>query len=323
MTDLNERLAAMLENEPAAPNDIDRLLTHGRRALRRRTALTAVAGTAGTAAITAAVVVPIATAGQGGSTDTVSVGAQPPANDSDRCELYYGGSGGQKATKVRLAKAMERAQAHAKPGYQIGRIVTKHGVTGFEMCPPGVNPAGSPQPTSPPDPTATMPPYHYDADPQTIADGFTSELGKQVKKLGFAIVYSRPFAQESSKVEDGHPSYFDGNVDVQLPDGPADVGVQVTHQVTEQVPFTGECNAPDCTQTTLGDGSVMQISHIDAGSGGAEIITVEIHCPDGVVVQAQESNYAFGPEATKARTKNQPLTIDQLTALARDPAWTF
>jgi hypothetical protein len=67
----------------------------------------------------------------------------------------------------------------------------------------------------------------------------------------------------------------------------------------------------------------MQISHVTAGTGGGEIVVVEIHHPNGLVVQAQESNYAFGPEATRDRTKNQPLTIDQLTTLAQDPAWTF
>jgi hypothetical protein len=42
-----------------------------------------------------------------------------------------------------------------------------------------------------------------------------------------------------------------------------------------------------------------------------------------LVVEAQTSNYAFGPEATRARTSEQPLTVDQLMALAEDPAFTF
>src|SRR5690242_4414293 len=173
MTDLNERLAAMLDGEPPAPYDIDRVVSKGRRVLRRRTTLTAVAGTAGTAAITAAVVAPIATA-NGGPDSTIQVGSQPSAKP--KCELYYqAGPDGKQATKVKLSKALERAQAHAKPGYKVGRIVTKHGVIGFEMCPPGA--AGAPQETTPPDPTATMPPYHYSEEPQTIAARFESELG--------------------------------------------------------------------------------------------------------------------------------------------------
>ncbi|HVS68583.1 MAG TPA: hypothetical protein VHE56_08535, partial [Mycobacteriales bacterium] len=63
--------------------------------------------------------------------------------------------------------------------------------------------------------------------------------------------------------------------------------------------------------------------HITAGTGGGEVLAVEIHYANGLVVEAQESNYAFGPEATRARTAKQPLTIGQLTELAEDPAWTF
>ncbi|HVT65377.1 MAG TPA: hypothetical protein VHD81_09495 [Mycobacteriales bacterium] len=323
MTDLNDRLAAMLDNEPPAPYDIDRVVSDGRRALRRRTTLTAVAGTAGTAAVTAAVVVPIAAAHHDGTTKKITVVAQPSATAAGKCELYYKPMPhGNRARKLGLGRAIARAHTHTKPGYEVTGVAMKNGAYVIRMCPPGARPDDG-QPSTPPDPTATMPPYHYDADPQTIADGFARELGKQVKKLGFTIVYSRPFAQESSTLEKGHPTYYDGNVDVQLPDGPADIGVQVSHAVTQLVPFTGDCTAPTCEQTTLPDGSLLQVSHVTAGTGGGEVIVAEIHYANGVVVQAQESNYAFGPEATRDRTKNQPLTIDQLTELAKDPAWTF
>lgn len=320
MTDLNERFAAMLEGEPPSPHDLDRVVADGRRALRRRNTLTAVVGTAGTAVVTAAVVVPIAASDNGKPGDKISVAAQQTAKP--KCELFYKPMpDGNRARKLALGKAIAHART-AKPGYQVKGLSVKHGAYLVEMCPTGASPDNG-QPTSPPDPTATMPPYHYTADPQTIANGFDSELAKQVKQLGLAVVYSRPFAQESSTLEKGHPKYYDGNVDVQLSDGPADIGVQVTHEVTQLVPFSGECKAPKCTRTTLADGSLMQVSHITAGTGGGEVIVVEIHHTDGLVVQAQESNYAFGPEATRARTNNQPLTIDQLTELAKDPAWTF
>jgi hypothetical protein len=318
MTDLNERLAAMLDNEPPAPYDIDRVVSSGRRALRRRTTLTAVAGTAGTAAITAAVVVPIVASTHDAPTNKIQVSTQP--TETPKCELSYeGGPDGQKSTKARLTKALERAQAEAKPGYSVGRIVAKDGVIGFEMCPPGA--VDAPEETAP-DPTAGMPRYHYTEAPQAIADRLGHQLTKQAEQLGFEIVYTRPFAQESSELEKGRPAYYGGNVDVRLPDGLADIGVQVTHEVTEQVPFANECSE-GCSETELPDGSVLQVSHVDAGSGGAEVVVVEIHRPDGLVVSAQMSNYAFGPEATRDRTKHQPLTIDQLTNLATDKAWTF
>jgi hypothetical protein len=321
MTDLNDRLAAMLENEPPAPYDIDRVVTDGRRALRRRTTLTAVAGAAGTAAVTAAVVVPVTAASHHGSTNVIKVGAQPsPKVAEARCELYLQKSATAAARKHELALLRQKAERRGADGTTVTTHKLKHHVTEVAVCPPGAKPDAvtKPTPTTPPQPS-----YHYTADPQTIASGFESELDQQVKKLGFTVVYSRPFAQESSKLEKGHPSYYDGNVDVQLADGPADIGVQVTHKVTELVPLDGECNPSDCTRSKVADGSLLQVSHIDAGSGGAEVIAVEIHHANGLVVQAQMSNYAFGPEATRDRTKNQPLTIDQLTALAQDPAWTF
>jgi hypothetical protein len=323
MTDLNDRLAAMLENEPPAPYDIDREVSNGRRALRRRTTLTAVAGTAGTAALTAAVVVPIATL-HGGSGNKISVFAQPTPTAPPTCKAYLQKSPSKAAQRHTIAQLRKKADRRGVEGTTITTHSLKYDVTEIQVCPPGANPDASPHPTTPPDPTATMPPYHYSEPPQAIADRLSHHLTKQVEELGFEVVYTRPFAQESSELEKGHPAYYDGNVDVRLPDGPADIGVQVTHAVTQLVPFTDECDdAATCQRTTLADGSLLQISHIDAGSGGAEVISVEIHHTDGLVVQAQMSNYAFGPEATRDRTKHQPLTIDQLTQLAQDPAWTF
>ena len=103
--------------------------------------------------------------------------------------------------------------------------------------------------------------------------------------------------------------------------GKGDIGVQVTHQVTTQVPFDGTCNPPDCVETTLSDGSVLRTDRVDPGGG--MILTAEVHRPDGVIVQAQESNYGFGPNAPVKQYGDQPLTLDQLTALAEDQAFTF
>lgn len=322
MTDLNERLAALLDDEPPAPHDLDRVVTDGRRALRRRRTLTAVAGTAGTAAITAAIVVPIAAA-NGGPGNAISVSTQPLPTKAPECKLYYS----KALTKGDLDRSIAQLRAREdRTANQTGQTVEinvhkmKHHVVVLGVCPEG---ATMPKETTPPDPTAGMPAYHYTEDPQAISDRLGRELSKQVDRLGFTTVYTRPFAQESSTLEKGHPAYYDGNVDVRLPDGPADIGVQVNHAVTQLVPFDGECNPADCTRSTLADGSLLQVSHVDAGSGGAEVVVAEVHHADGLVVSAQMSNYAFGPEATRDRTKNQPLTIDQLTALAQDPAWTF
>jgi hypothetical protein len=71
----------------------------------------------------------------------------------------------------------------------------------------------------------------------------------------------------------------------------------------------------------LPNGSVVRTSQVKSGGGGI-VIVVEVHRPNGLEVQAQMSNYPFGPEATTARSV-QPLTTEQLTALALDPAFRF
>lgn len=330
MTDLNERFAAMLDGEPAAPFDLDRVVAGGRRALRRRRALVSVAGTAGTAAVTAAVVVPLAASHDGGSSTQIQVltstTAAPTPTPTPTCKVYV-----EAAPHKNVQQEIRRlARTYGPDLTQIngGKVANGRQFLTYTTCPPGaVKPwastghAGTATPT--PTPTSHAPAYHYDADPATIANGFAATLAEQVKDLGLTSVYTRPFAQESSTLEKGHPTYYDGNVDVRLSDGVADVGVQVTHETTEQVPFDGACAAPDCTRTTLADGSVMQVSEIHSATGGGEIVAVEVHHSNGLVVEAQESNYAFGPDATRARTASQPLTIDQLKALATNPAWTF
>jgi hypothetical protein len=181
----------------------------------------------------------------------------------------------------------------------------------------------TPAPT--PTPTPTKPPaprYHYTEQPGHIADRLGAHLTDRVRNWGFTIVYTRPFAQETSQLEKGHPRYYDGNTDVQVKGGPADVGVQVTHAVTTQVGLSGKCSPPMCEQTTLPDGSTERTQRIHSGSGGAMVISVEIHRPNGLVVEAQQSNYAFGPEATRSRS-HQPLTLAQLKDLAEDPAFSF
>lgn len=75
MTDLNERFAAMLEDEPAAPHNLDRIVAGGRRALRRRSTMTAVAGAAGTAAITVAIAVPVTASANGTSAARLDLAA--------------------------------------------------------------------------------------------------------------------------------------------------------------------------------------------------------------------------------------------------------
>lgn len=53
------------------------------------------------------------------------------------------------------------------------------------------------------------------------------------------------------------------------------------------------------------------------------VLTADVHRPNGLVVQAQESNYPFGPDAASQPHGEQPLTPEALVGLAEDAAFTF
>jgi hypothetical protein len=297
------------------------IVTRGRRALRRRTALTAVAGTAGTAAVTAAIVVPIIGTGNGDGIGTVQVGSSPTPKVA--CQTYYAvNKGGNRQYKINVARVVQQwRKAGHHEAFTLQTKKMPHGGELLRIC-AGKQPGKLKSPAAPARTALAGPRYSYTEQPADIANRLGNRLAHLVSADDLNIVFTRPFAQETSTLEKGHPSYYDGNVDVSLSGGnQGDVGVQVTHQVTTQVPFDGACNPPHCVETTLPDGSVLRTDQVDPGGG--LILTAEVHRPDGVIVQAQESNYGFGPNAPVKQYGDQPLTLDQLTAIAEDPAFTF
>ena len=319
MTDLKNRLAQLFDEEPAAPDDLERIVSYGRRARRRRNTALAVAGTAGAAGLTAAVVVPVLAGG--GSEQSISVGTQPspkPTATAGHGSCYLI-STPPKAAKLTLQRLVRSGKVGSDP---VVKQLPKqpNGRAIIEVCAPGAS-------TTPPDDQAAEPPagppYHYTEKPEAIAARLADHLHNRVVNWGLDISYTRPFAQETSTLEKGRPSYYDGNVDVRESKGYGDVGVQVTHSTTEQVPFTGDCTADDnCVESTLPDGSVLRTGQVKAGPG-LTVMTAEVHRPDGVVVQAQMSNYPFGPDAGTQAHGDQPLTLDQLVSLAEDEHFTF
>jgi hypothetical protein len=320
MTDIRDELARLLDNEPQAPDQIGLVVTRGRRALRRRTVLTAVAGTAGTAAVTAAVVVPITATGGGNGTGSIRVGTTAPPV---ACRIYYAiDKGGHREYKKNLASVIRQwRQSGHRDAYTLRTKKMPHGAEMIRIC-AGPQPGPIKNPAAPKPPALSGPRYTYTEMPTDIADRLGSHLVQSITADNLDIVFKRSFAQESSKLDSGHPNYYDGNVDVSLAGGnQGDIGVQVTHEVTTQVPFDGTCEAPKCVETTLPDGSILRTDQVDPGGG--LILTAEVHRPDGVVVHAQESNYGFGPNAPVKQYGDQPLTLQQLTALAEDPAFTF
>ena len=315
MTNLRDRLAELLADEPTAPYDIDRIVTAGRRSRRRHQAALATAGTLGAAGLTAAVVIPILATG--GSDATVQVHDQPsakPTTQHRQCEFFI------TSRSAHRAIAQLRASSKFGPDWSFRKLKSVHGKTAIEACRGGGFDA---MPTGEAEPTPAGPPYHYSEEPGAIADRLGAHLHHRVTNFGLSITYVRQFSQESTNPDAGHPSYFTGNVDVHEPSGYADIGVQVIHETTQQVAFDGDCAATsDCEETTLPDGSVLRTDRVKAGRGDF-LLTAEVHRPDGVVVQAQESNYPFGPDAGTQPHGDQPLTLDQLVTLAEDDAFTF
>ena len=321
MTDLKSRLMLMLSDEPTAPNDIERIVTAGRRARRRRQAAVAVASTVGAAGLTTAVAVPIVMTGGQGSDDKVGVQTQPKPSPSPspsgKCYLV---AAKPKDAKLTLARLVHSGRVGSEP--TVKELPKRsNGRTVLEVCSAGAaDPQQSKdQPAEPP----PGPPYHYTEQPADIAARLGAHLNHRVSSWNLDISYTRPFAQESTKLDKGHPPYFDGNVDIHEASGYGDIGVQVTHKTTEQVPFTGDCTAAEnCEETTLADGSVLRTGQVQAGPG-LTVITAEVHRPDGVIVQAQMSNYPFGPDAGTQDHGDQPLTLDQLASLAEDENFSF
>jgi hypothetical protein len=319
VTDIKDQFARLLADEPDAPNDLERIVVAGRRARRRRTAALAVAGTAGAAGLTAAVVVPVLASG--GGEPSISLGTQPSPTPSTsasagKCYLI---SAPPKAAKLTLQRFIRSGKVgeHAT----INQLrAQKNGRTILEVCAEG---ASAQQPNDDTSAPPAGPPYHYTEQPDAIASRLAAHLHNRVTHWSLDISYSRPFAQESASLDKGHPTYYDGNVDVHETQGYGDIGVQVMHETTEQVAFTGDCTADEnCAETTLADGSVLRTGQVKAGPGDT-VVTAEVHRPDGTVVQAQMSNYPFGPEAGTQAHGEQPLSLDQLVSLAEDEHFTF
>ena len=327
MTNLRDQLSRLLDSEPEAPYDIGAIVRSGRRARRRHNVAVAAAGTLGAAGVTAAVVVPVMALGGGGDNASVGVGDKPPASaapkghTSGTCFIM---ASPRKTLKRDLGRLVRSGRVGDEP--TITRLRTgkpnDHRVM-LEVCTKGTTAKDLQKEQSQDAQPPAGPPYSYTEDPSTIASRLGAHLSDRVSNFGLNITYTRPFAQETSNLESGHPKYFGGNVDVHEANGYADIGVQVTHEVTEMVPFTGDCNAADnCVETKLPDGSVLRTGQVQAGKGDV-VLTAEVHRPDGVIVQAQESNYPFGPDAGSQPHGGQPLTLDQLVKLAEDAAFTF
>jgi hypothetical protein len=324
VTHLRDQLGRLFDTEPEAPYDIDDIVRSGRRARRRRNVAVTAAGTLGAAGVTAAVVLPAVTGGANG--DSVVVGSRPAPTSSPSPTAATGNcyilAGSPKGAQRRVGQLIRSGRVGAHPS--ITRVKSGHDHrTLLEVCAHGVSPKDPQQAEAQDSQPPAGPPYDYTEQPSAVSSRLGAHLQERANGFGLSVTFTRPFSQETSNLDAGHPSSFGGNVDVHEAGGYADIGVQVTHEVTELVPFTGDCTAAQqCAETTLPDGSVLRTGQVQAGRNDV-ILTAEVHRPDGVVVHAQESNYPFGPDAGSQPHGDQPLTLHQLVALAEDDGFTF
>jgi hypothetical protein len=319
VTDIKNHLASALGDEPPMIDDLDAVMTAGRGQLRRRTGWLTVAGTAGAAALATAVVVPIvASSSSGQPTKVVSQSTPKPAVKGPvKCNTYFVAIPSGASDRKAVARAKAKVAGPDGKSY-VERVKHDGGkkIEAVSSCP---NPLKATKSSGP-----SGPKYHYTEAPATVAHRLASTLASDVAAQNLTVVFSTPFAQESSTLEKGRPSYFDGNVDVKVGSTLGDIGVQVNHPTTAQQPLTGKCDGTGfamCQRKTLSNGAVLQTDQVKVGHG-TYIVEAQVSRPDGTLVHVQESNYAFGPEATKAYG-DQPLPLSALVTMAEESAYSF
>src|SRR4051794_7088184 len=168
MTDLKDQLARLLDDEPEAPYDIDRVVRSGRRARGRHNAAVAAAGTIGVIGVTAAVVVPLMATGDHGTSVSVAVRPSPsPAAGTTHCYLI---STTPKNAKSALSRLIRSGRVGTEPSVKTIRV-RKAGVnkTQLEVCSQGSSVAASGADAQQTTPAPAGPPYAYTEKPATIS----------------------------------------------------------------------------------------------------------------------------------------------------------
>src|SRR4051812_11464025 len=175
MTDLKDQLARLLDNEPEAPYDIDRVVRSGRRARGRHNAALVAAATIGVIGVTAAVAVPLMATGGNGT--SVSVGVRPstsPTTTANKCYFIATPPNTLQKTVARLLHSGKLGPEGSVKTVRVRKGTTTK--TLVEVCSPGTSSTVSgpdmQQETQPP----AGPPYVYTEKPAAISSRLGAHL---------------------------------------------------------------------------------------------------------------------------------------------------
>jgi hypothetical protein len=183
----------------------------------------------------------------------------------------------------------------------------------------------------------TAPAYRYTQNPNQVSNRLDHAASHLLAGVGATITGVHGFTQAANPgvppaiptdtFRNGRPTYFSGNYDVTTPAGAGNVLFVVSHVSTRQSSPPNACahirgGAPDtnCQSTTLGDGSIVQTSQHE--SFGVQTLVAEQTRPDGVTVWVELTNHRFNTGVSH-KPGPQPLTLQRLVTLAKDPALSF
>jgi hypothetical protein len=328
--EFREGLRAALAGEPALSFDPDRLITRARRESARRRSLVA-AGVATTAVAVAAVAVPtiigspraIGPAGPGADDPVPPCAAPSPV--SKYVIPKPGGVPSPKPT-VPLEKLSTKPPLPTDSKKVEPPPVKKPEPPPVDDCLPSGKPTPPPKPMIDIEwPPANITPAHYTAEQLRQRGAEMREyLSKRFAEVvpGATEIAPGEFGGEAAgAVADGQ-TYLEAFTGFTLNNARSAVDIWVSAPGAEGVTPSSECPPdmpPGCKVNQRPDGSLLVIKVEEAGADG-QIQSVTHYRANGTAVRA--SGYNYDPTARSEVTylKDITVTIDQLIALATDPA---
>ncbi len=325
--EFREGLRAAVAGEPALSFDPDRLITRARRESARRRSLVA-AGVATTAVAVAAVAVPtiigaprtIGPAGPG--VDDPATPCAPVPKPTVPLEKLRKTPLPTDSKKVEPRMESKTVEAPAEP---------KKPEPFAADCPPPSGKPNQPSSLAPPKltidldwPPADITPAHYTAEQLRQRGAEMREyLGARFAEVvpGATEIAPGEFGGEAAgAVADGQ-TYLGAFTGFTLNNARSAVDIWVSAPGAEGVTPSSECppdRPPGCKVTQRPDGSLLVIN--DQSSDRAMILSATHYRANGTAVRA--TGYNYDPTASSKVTYLQEITvtIDQLIALATDPA---